>query len=93
MAGQSSRSFTASEVLTFLEDQEEFEVELGELVEPDGKSEDKDQPEADGSRLDGSQVLLDAKVLTPDSGAFITLTLNSPSPAERETPYCCLIQS
>ena len=85
MAGQSSRSFTASEVLAFLEDQEEFEVELGELVEPDGESEDKDQPEADDSRPDGSQVLLDAKVLTPDSGALIPLTLNSPSPAERDS--------
>ena len=92
MAGRSSRSFTASEVLAFLEDQEEFEAELGELVDLDGESEDEDEPEADGSRPDGSQVLLDtevlttdAELLTPDSGALIVLTLNSPSPAERDS--------
>ena len=51
----------------------------------DGKSEDEDEPEVNGSWPDGSQVLLDAEVLTPDSGALIALMLNSPSPAERDS--------
>ena len=85
MAGRTSRLFTASKVLTLLEDQEEFEAELRELVDLDEESEDEDEPEADGSRPDGSQVLLDAEVLTPDSRALIALTLNSPSPAERDS--------
>ena len=85
MAGRISRLFTASEVLTLLEDQEEFEAELGELVDLDGESEDEDEPEVDGSRPDGSQVLLDAEVLASDSEALIALTLNSPLPAKRDS--------
>jgi hypothetical protein len=41
--------------------------------------------EADVSGPDGSKVLLDAEALAPDSGALIALTLNSSSPAERDS--------
>ena len=66
MAGRSSRLFTASEVLALLDDQEQFEAELGEFVDLDGESEDEDEPEADGNRPDSSPVLLEAEVVTPD---------------------------
>ena len=36
-------------------------------------------------RPDGSQVLVDAEVLAPDSGALISLALSSPSPVERDS--------
>ena len=85
MASRSSRLFTVSKVLALLDDQEQFEAELGEFVDMDGESEDEDEPEADGSRPDGSPVLLEAKVFTPDSGALIALTLNSRSSAERDS--------
>ena len=88
MAGSSSRMFSASEVLAFLDNQEDFEAELGDLastVDLDGESEDDDEPQGDGTQSDGSQMLLDAQVLGPDSGALIALTLNTPSPAERDS--------
>ena len=80
--------YTAQEILTFLDDQEDFEAELGELastVDLYGESNDSDEVQGDGAFEDGSQCLLDAEVLAPDSGALIALALNSPSPAERDT--------
>ena len=51
VAGRSWRTFSgsASKVLAFLNDQEEFETELGELtpmVNLDGEGEDEEEPEA-----------------------------------------------
>lgn len=80
--------FRASEVLAFLDDQEDFEAEFSELastVDLDGESEDDDEPQGDGTQPDGSQVLLDTEALGPDSGALIALVLNTPSPAERDS--------
>ena len=55
------------------------------MVDLVGESEDEDEPVGDGAWSDGSQILLDAEVLDPDSGAFILLTLNSPLPVERDS--------
>ena len=55
------------------------------MVDLDGESMDEDEPMGDGVRSDGSQILFDAEVLAPDSGALISLTLNSPLPAERDS--------
>ena len=43
----------------------------------DGESEDDNEPQGDGTQPDGSQVLLDAQVLGPDSEAFVSIV---PSP-------------
>ena len=86
-ADLSLRISTASEVLAFLVDREEFKDELCKLASMagrDGESKDEDDPVGDSSRPDGSQILLDAEVLTPDSGVLTSLALNSPSPAERD---------
>ena len=85
MTGRSLRLFTVSEMLALLDDQEQFEAELGEFMDLDGESEHEDKPEADGTRPDGSPVLLEAEVVTPDSGTLIALMLDSPSPAERDS--------
>ena len=88
MAGESSRTFSASEVLAFLEGEEDFEDELSErsfLVDLDGESDDDDKAEGDGNWSDSSQVLVDTEIVTPDSGALISLVLNSPAPAERDS--------
>ena len=37
-----------------------------------------------GSRPDGSRIILDTKFLVPESGAFISLMLNSPSAKESD---------
>jgi len=87
-SSSSSRMYSASEVLAILDDQEDFEAELGELVSAvdlDGESDDGDEAQGDGSQEDGSQILLDTEVLAPDSASLIALTLNSPSPAERDS--------
>ena len=54
-------------------------------VDLDGESADNDEPQGDGTEPDGSQLLLDAEVIRPDSGALISLPLNTPSPAERDS--------
>lgn len=84
----SSRMYSASEVLAILDDQEDFEAELGELVpavDLDGESDDGDEVQGDGSQEDGSQILLDVEVLAPDSVSLIALALDLPSPAERDS--------
>ena len=87
-SASSLRMYSASEVLAILDDQEDFEEELGELVSAvdlDGESDDGEEVQGDGTLADGSQLLLDAEVLAPDSAALISLALNSPSPAERDS--------
>ena len=87
--GAGSRMYTADEVLALLEDQEEFETQLGELtsfaIDLDGESEDDDEIQGDGTRSDGSQLLLNAEFLTPDGAALIAHSLNSPLPSERDS--------
>ena len=85
MAERSLRLFTVSEVHGLLDDQEQFKAKLREFVHLDEESKNEDEPEVDGSWPDGSQVLLEAEVLTPDSRALIAMTLNSPLPAERDS--------
>ena len=76
-----------SEVLAFLADRKEFEYELCEvasMVDLDGESEDKNEQWGTVLGLTAPQMLLDAEVLASDSGALISLMLNSPSPAKRD---------
>lgn len=74
--------------MALLQHQDDFEAELSELaskMDLDGESEDDDECQGDGTQPNGSQVLLDAHVLGPDSRTLISLALNVPSPAERDS--------
>ena len=88
MASSNSRMYSASEVLSLLEGQEDLEEELGAqvcTVDLFAKSDDDDQAEGDGTQSDGCQVLVDAQVLGPESGPVMSLVLNSTSPAARDS--------
>ena len=88
MASSNSRMYSASEVPSLLEGQEDLEEELGAqtcTVNLDTESDDDDQAQGDGTQFDSSQVLVDAQVLGPESGSMMSLVLNSPLPAERDS--------
>ena len=88
MAGSSSHMYSASEVLARLDDQEDFEAELGEqalVVDLHGESSDSNDAQGDSAQEDGSQTFLDAKVLAPDMASILALALTLPLPAERNS--------
>ena len=77
-----------SRYLPYSTTDEDFEAELGELVSAvdlDGESDDGDEAQGESSQEDDSQVLLDAEILVPNCASLIALTLNSASPAERDS--------
>ena len=87
MADSNSRMCTTNEVLALLEGQEDFEGELGGqacTVDLHAESDDDDEAQGDGTESDGSQVLLDDRVLCPESGPIMSLMLNTPSQAESD---------
>ena len=81
------RTFTASEVLDLLEDQELFEdVDyLVSSVDLDVEREDDDLPEGDGFGSDGSATLIPPEYLNPEATQLLAEGIGASTPAEKDS--------
>ena len=87
MSSRNSRSYSTSEVLLLLEQDEECLDEAVNLIgsaDLEGESEDKDSPQGDGFLEDGSTLLVPSECLAP-GGLEILQTLEPTTPAERQS--------
>ena len=86
MASRNSRSYSTSEVLLLLEDEECLDeaVNLIDSADLEGESEDEDSPQGNGFLEDGSTLLVPSEYLAP-GGLEILQTI------EPTTPCFCKI--